>query len=327
MLIEFITDFKIKNRLFVAPMAGITDLPFRRRCLEQGAALSFSEMVLANQQVWAKDLTLQRSLSKHEGINAIQIVGSDPSEMSQLAQQAVHCGAEIIDINMGCPAKKVNKKRAGSALMQLPELVREILKEVVNAVKVPVTLKIRTGWDLEHKNGVEIAQIAEDCGVKMITVHGRTRACLFKGDIDYDSIQAIKRTVSIPVVANGDITTPKQAQKMLERTDADFLMIGRGAQGKPWIFDEIQEYLRNGNVLPLKESDFIAPFVLAHIQDIHRFYGECLGAKIACKHVFWYSQHYVKGEQFRRFFGQIKQADDQLEAIEAFFKHNLTKSL
>lgn len=328
MLFFLTPDLAIKNQLVAAPMAGVSDVPFRKKCLAFGAGLTYSEMILANKQL----INQQTSLKKQqkaipEEIKAVQIVGSDPDLMSETAIHSMLLGADLIDINMGCPAKKINKKLSGSALLQYPELVRKILSKVVDSVSVPVTLKMRTGWDLEHKNCVEIARIAEEAGIQAITVHGRTRSCLFKGEVDYMSIQKVKQAVSIPVIANGDITTPEGALKMLEKTGADALMIGRGAQGSPWIFEEIQYYLDKGMKMPLKENEFIAHVVVEHIRDIHQFYGDYLGAKIACKHVFWYTKNYVASEEFKRFFGQIKQVDDQLEAIEAFFNHNLIKSL
>lgn len=321
------SDLMIKNQLVAAPMAGVSDVPFRKRCLEFGAGLAYSEMILANIQLLnqQKSLKKQQKATKKE-INAVQIVGSDPEMMAETAKHSVLLGADLIDINMGCPAKKINKKLAGSALLQYPDLVSKILSKIVDSVSVPVTLKIRTGWDLKNKNCVKIAQIAETVGIRAVTVHGRTRACLFRGEVDRDSIRQVKQSVSIPVIANGDVTTPENAMEMLEKTGADALMIGRGAQGHPWIFEEIQYYLENGTKMPPKDNEFIAQFVIEHVKDIYQFYGKYLGTKIACKHVFWYTKHYENGEDFRRFFGQIKQVDDQLEAIEAFFYHNLIKS-
>lgn len=228
---------QLRNRLIAAPMAGITDRPFRTLCYEMGAGLTVSEMMSSNPQVWESDKSRLRMVHVDEpGIRTVQIAGSVPEEMADAARINVESGAQIIDINMGCPAKKVNRKLAGSALLQYPDQVKSILTAVVSAVDVPVTLKIRTGWSPEHRNCVEIAQLAEDCGIQALTIHGRTRACLFNGEAEYDSIRAVKQKVSIPVIANGDITDPLKARAVLDYTGADALMIGRAAQGRPWIF-------------------------------------------------------------------------------------------
>lgn len=246
-----IGQYQLRNRLIAAPMAGITDRPFRTLCYEMGAGLTVSEMMSSNPQVWESDKSRLRMVHIDEpGIRTVQIAGSDPKEMADAARINVESGAQIIDINMGCPAKKVNRKLAGSALLQYPDVVKSILTEVVNAVDVPVTLKIRTGWAPEHRNCEEIAQLAEDCGIQALTIHGRTRACLFNGEAEYDSIRAVKQKVSIPVIANGDITDPLKARAVLDYTGADALMIGRAAQGRPWIFREIQHYLDTGELLP-----------------------------------------------------------------------------
>jgi tRNA-dihydrouridine synthase B len=242
---------QLRNRLIAAPMAGITDRPFRTLCYEMGAGLTVSEMMSSNPQVWESDKSRLRMVHIDEpGIRTVQIAGSVPEEMAAAARINVESGAQIIDINMGCPAKKVNRKLAGSALLQYPDQVKSILTAVVNAVDVPVTLKIRTGWEPEHRNCVEIAQLAEECGIQALTIHGRTRACLFNGDAEYDSIRAVKQKVSIPIIANGDITDPLKARAVLDYTGADALMIGRAAQGRPWIFREIQHYLDTGELLP-----------------------------------------------------------------------------
>ncbi|WP_392553586.1 tRNA dihydrouridine synthase DusB [Orbus wheelerorum] len=310
----------IKNRLIAAPMAGISDLPFRSLCYQFGAGLAFSEMFLANEQIWHTEQSLQKMASKHElGIKAVQIVGSDPDEMAKTAELNVIHGAELIDINMGCPAKKVNKKLAGSALLQYPNLVEQILLNVVQAVNVPVTLKIRTGWDKAHKNCIEIAQIAQRCGIKAITIHGRTRECLFKGLAEYDSIKEVKKNITIPVIANGDITCPEKANEVLKYTNADAIMIGRAAQGKPWIFEDIGFYLENKSLKPEKNIDEVKQIVLQHIKSIHQFYGEKKGLLIARKHVFWYTQNYINSDHFRRLFSAINHATQQIDALEAFF--------
>ena len=281
-----IGPYSLSAPVVVAPMAGVSDQPFRQLCLRMGAGMAVSEMMSANPETWGTDKSLKRMyLADEPGIRAVQIVGSEPDWMADAARRSVSEGAQIIDINMGCPAKKINRRLAGSALLQDPALVREILQTVVAAVDVPVTLKIRTGWDTEHRNGVEIAEIAESCGVQALTVHGRTRACLFNGQAEYDTIRAIKRHVSIPVVANGDIDTPQKALAVLEYTGADAIMIGRAAQGQPWLFNRIRHFLTHGSDLPSPEWDEIRAIVLEHVAALHQFYGEAKGVRFARKHV------------------------------------------
>lgn len=277
---------QLRNRLIAAPMAGITDRPFRTLCYEMGAGLTVSEMMSSNPQVWESDKSRLRMVHIDEpGIRTVQIAGSVPEEMVAAARINVESGAQIIDINMGCPAKKVNRKLAGSALLQYPDQVKSILTAVVNAVDVPVTLKIRTGWEPEHRNCVEIAQLAEECGIQALTIHGRTRACLFNGDAEYDSIRAVKQKVSIPIIANGDITDPLKARAVLDYTGADALMIGRAAQGRYWIFREIQHYLDTGELLPPLPLAEVKRLLCAHVRELHDFYGQAKGYRIARKHV------------------------------------------
>lgn len=275
-----IGHYQLRNRLIAAPMAGITDRPFRTLCYEMGAGLTVSEMMSSNPQVWESDKSRLRMVHVDEpGIRTVQIAGSVPEEMAAAARINVESGAQIIDINMGCPAKKVNRKLAGSALLQYPEQVKSILTAVVKAVDVPVTLKIRTGWEPEHRNCVEIAQLAEECGIQALTIHGRTRACLFNGDAEYDSIRAVKQKVSIPVIANGDITDPLKARAVLDYTGADALMIGRAAQGRPWIFREIQHYLDTGELLPPLPLAEVKRLLCAHVRELHGFYGQAKGTE------------------------------------------------
>lgn len=276
-----IGQYQLRNRLIAAPMAGITDRPFRTLCYEMGAGLTVSEMMSSNPQVWESDKSRLRMVHIDEpGIRTVQIAGSAPKEMADAARINVESGAQIIDINMGCPAKKVNRKLAGSALLQYPDVVKSILTEVVNAVDVPVTLKIRTGWAPEHRNCEEIAQLAEDCGIQALTIHGRTRACLFNGEAEYDSIRAVKQKVSIPVIANGDITDPLKARAVLDYTGADALMIGRAAQGRPWIFREIQHYLDTGELLPPLPLAEVKRLLCAHVRELHDFYGPAKGTEL-----------------------------------------------
>lgn len=294
-----IGQYQLRNRLIAAPMAGITDRPFRTLCYEMGAGLTVSEMMSSNPQVWESDKSRLRMVHIDEpGIRTVQIAGSDPKEMADAARINVESGAQIIDINMGCPAKKVNRKLAGSALLQYPDVVKSILTEVVNAVDVPVTLKIRTGWAPEHRNCEEIAQLAEDCGIQALTIHGRTRACLFNGEAEYDSIRAVKQKVSIPVIANGDITDPLKARAVLDYTGADALMIGRAAQGRPWIFREIQHYLDTGELLPPLPLAEVKRLLCAHVRELHDFYGPAKGYRIARKHVLGISRNTLQMTSF-----------------------------
>ncbi|MCK3655637.1 tRNA dihydrouridine synthase DusB [Pasteurellaceae bacterium Macca] len=321
-----IGQYEIKNRIFLAPMAGVTDQPFRRLCSHLGVGLTFSEMMSTNPDVWHTEKSKLR-LAHHQeiGINAVQIAGSDPSEMAAAAKVNVAYGADIIDINMGCPAKKVNKKMAGSALLREPDLVAEILEAVVNAVDVPVTLKIRTGWDPEHRNCLQIAKIAEQAGISALTIHGRTRSCLFQGNAEYDSIKAVKEAVSMPVIANGDITSAEKAKAVLDYTQADGIMIGRGSYGRPWIFSEIGAFLEDGvqTVFPLEQK---CQLMLKHIEDLHHFYGEEKGYRIARKHVAWYAEQLQPNSNFKRTFNALSSTVEQRQALEDFVTAILNES-
>ncbi|MFD2096621.1 tRNA dihydrouridine synthase DusB [Corallincola platygyrae] len=315
-----IGPYRLDNPLIVAPMAGITDRPYRQLCRKMGAGLAVSEMLSSNPKVWGTEKSQKRMDHAGEsGIRSVQIAGSDPELMAEAARFNVANGAQIIDINMGCPMKKVNKKLAGSALLQHPELVEQILTTVVNAVEVPVTLKTRTGWEPEHKNGVEIARLAEQCGIQAIAMHGRTRACMYKGDAEYDTIAAVKQAVSIPVIANGDIDSPEKAQQVLNTTGADALMIGRAAQGRPWLFKQIAHYLETGEHLSEPPAEEIRDIVLAHVEALHEFYGEVTGPRIVRKHVGWYLQSIDPTREFRSNFNGLSSAMEQLSALNAFF--------
>lgn len=282
--------------------------------------MAVSEMLLANPDVWDTQKTRMRmGHSAETGLRSVQIAGADPEMMAFAARYNVEQGAQIVDINMGCPAKKVNKKLAGSALLRQPDLVRSICQAVVNAVEVPVTLKIRTGWDPDNRNGEEIARIAEDCGIAALAVHGRTRACLYKGEAEYDTIRAIKQAVSIPVVANGDIDSPEKARYVLDYTGVDAVMIGRAAQGRPWIFREIRHFLETGTKLPPPDREEVRTLMNEHVTNLHQFYGAYLGARIARKHVGWYLDEEEAGREFRKHFNALDCADAQLEALEAYF--------
>jgi tRNA-dihydrouridine synthase B len=302
-------------------MAGVTDYTFRELCRRFGAGLAVSEMMSSNPLVWQSEKSLNRMTHGDEsGLRSVQIAGSDPDQMAEAAVFNVEHGAQIIDINMGCPAKKVNKKLAGSALLQYPELVEQIIQAVVKAVSVPVTLKIRTGWDTDNRNGVHIARIAQENGIQCLAVHGRTKACMYKGEAEYDTIRVIKQAVSIPVIANGDITSPEKARFVLDYTGADAIMIGRAAQGRPWIFREVVHYLATGELLAPPDLQQVRDIMLEHVQGLHQLYGEVLGPRIARKHVGWYlAEHDAEGA-FRSEFNGIEQQQTQLDALWNYFE-------
>ncbi|RBW43145.1 tRNA dihydrouridine synthase DusB [Psychromonas sp. B3M02] len=314
-----IGKYQLDNNLILAPMAGVTDRPFRELCRKQGAGLAVSEMLSSNPRVWNSTKSkLRMDYHDESGIRSVQIAGSEPLAMANAAQLTVQQGAQIVDINMGCPAKKVNKKKAGSALLPHPELVKAILESVVDAVDVPVTLKIRTGWDPENRNGLEIAQIAEQAGIQALSVHGRTRQCLFKGEAEYDTIKTIKESITIPVIANGDITSVEKAKYVLDHTGADAIMIGRGAQGAPWIFNEINHYLNTGQHAQRLAQMDVTEILINHVQALHAFYGDVMGPRIARKHVGWYLKEQDRLGYFKRKFNAIDNATEQLTALETY---------
>ena len=310
----------LKNNLIVAPMAGVTDRPFRQLCKSMGAGMAVSEMVSSNSLLWGSEKTRRRA--DHAGEVdpiSVQIAGADPAMMAEAARYNVAQGAQIIDINMGCPAKKICNVMAGSALLQDEQLVGKILDAVVSAVDVPVTLKIRTGWDTRHRNALTVARIAESAGIKALAIHGRTRACAYTGIAEYDTIAAVKAAVKIPVIANGDITTPEKVRRVLEYTGADAVMIGRAAQGRPWIFREISHYLATGKHLPLPEVIEIHRVLINHLYDLYDFYGEYSGVRIARKHISWYTKGLVGSAAFRHAMNQLQTTDQQMSAINEFF--------
>jgi len=315
-----IGPYKLRNRLVLAPMAGVTDRPFRQLCKSLGAGMAVSEMVSCNSALWGSRQTLRRM--DHEGEvepRTVQIAGADPTMMADAARFNVERGAQIIDINMGCPAKKVCNVMAGSALLREEDLVRRILDAVVAAVDVPVTLKLRTGWDPDNRNAVAVAQIAEQAGVRSLAIHGRTRACGYSGEAEYQTIRSVKQAVSIPVIANGDITGPEKARQVLELTGADAVMIGRAAQGRPWIFREIEHYLSTGQLLPEPGAKEIRTIMIEHIKNLYEFYGEYTGVRVARKHIGWYSKGRHDGAEFRRRVNCAESAEEQMEMIHAFF--------
>ena len=296
-----IGPYTLPSNLFLAPMAGVTDRPFRQLCRRLGAGMAVSEMITANKTLWASKKSLLRA--NHIGEpepRSIQIAGADPAMLAEAAQHNVEQGAHIIDINMGCPAKKVCNVMAGSALLQNEKLVSDILESVVNAVDVPVTLKIRTGWDTDHRNGVTIAKIAQESGIQALAVHGRTRACAYKGDAEYDTIAEIKAAINIPVIANGDIDTPDKAKTILDYTQADGLMIGRAAQGNPWIFRQILHFLEQGEYLDAPPVSEVQRILIEHLHALYDFYGEYTGVRMARKHIAWYSKGLRNGNPFRQ---------------------------
>ncbi len=316
-----IGPYSLKNRLVIAPMAGVTDRPFRKLCREFGAGHAVSEMLASRPELWQTPKSMWRMDFSHEAAPiAAQIAGSDPLMMAEAARFNVSRGAQIIDINMGCPKKKVCKVDAGSALLRNEALVQSILEAVVNAVDVPVTLKTRTGWSREHNNAVRIAQIAENAGIAALTLHGRTRACGFDdGTVEYESIKAVKASVSIPVVANGDIDSPQKAKAVLDYTKADAVMIGRAAQGRPWIFRDTQHYFDHGELPPAPETREVMSALLSHLHDHYALYGEYTGVRSARKHIGWYTETLPGGEDFRDQLNRIESTAAQFAAVESYF--------
>ncbi|PTQ67858.1 tRNA dihydrouridine synthase DusB [Pseudomonas sp. GV071] len=320
-----IGPYTLPNQLILAPMAGVTDRPFRQLCRRLGAGMVVSEMVTSDMSLWNTRKSSLRLI--HAGDpepRSVQIAGGDPQMLADAARANVDLGAQIIDINMGCPAKKVCNKAAGSALLKDEALVSAILQAVVAAVDVPVTLKIRTGWDRDNKNGITVARIAEESGITALAVHGRTRADLYTGEAEYETIAAIKQAVSIPVFANGDITSPEKARQVLDSTGVDGLLIGRAAQGRPWIFREIEHFLRTGTHLPAPSLYEVERILLEHLAELHSFYGDVMGPRIARKHVGWYLATLPGAREFRAQFNRLENTDVQCASVRQFFaeRHN-----
>ncbi len=316
-----IGPYTVQNKTVLAPMAGVTDLPFRQLCREMGAGLVVSEMVASDPSTWGtRKSRLRIQFGDEPAPRSVQIAGYDPLMMAEAARFNVSQGAEIIDINMGCPAKKVCKRAAGSALLQDPKLVSDILHAVVAAVDVPVTLKIRTGWDRHNRNAVTIAKIAEEAGVAALAVHGRTRACRFVGEVEYDTIAQVVEAVSIPVLANGDISTPEKAQFVLQHTGAAAVMIGRAAQGNPWVFKQINHYLEIGTFLPPPRLDEAGAIMMRHLIALHDFYGEVGGTLISRKHIGWYINPMVGGKLFTQQFNKLESTMEQQASLRQFFE-------
>ncbi|SHF69251.1 tRNA-U20-dihydrouridine synthase [Microbulbifer donghaiensis] len=325
-----IGPYIIDKPVILAPMAGVTDRPFRQLCRELGAGLVVSEMVTSDTRLWnSRKSRLRLDHGGESGAGgapiSVQIAGGDPEMMATAARENVRRGAQIIDINMGCPAKKVCKKAAGSALLRDEKLVADILEAVVQSVSVPVTLKIRTGWCADSRNGVTVARMAEDIGISALAVHGRTRACGYHGQAEFDTIAEIVREVKIPVFANGDIASAERAREVLDYTGAAAVMIGRAAQGRPWIFREIAHYLATGERLPEPSLDEVREILLAHLGELHRFYGEVMGVRIARKHVGWYLKTLAGSESFRKTFFQLDSAEAQHASVHQWFERRITR--
>lgn len=311
--------YQLNGRLFLAPMAGVTDQPFRKLCRRMGAALVISEMVSANPKLRNSRKTQLRM--NHDGECepiAVQIAGGDPESLALAAQYNVDCGAQIIDINMGCPAKKVCHKAAGSALLRDEKLVAAILEAVVAAVDVPITLKIRTGWDRDTKNALAISHIAENAGIQALSIHGRTRCDFYEGIAEYDLIAEVVSRASIPIIANGDVDSGEKAKQVLEYTGADALMIGRAAQGRPWIFNEINHYLETGEQKTTLPDDQVADILLGHMRALYGFYGEHMGIRIARKHVAWYCKTQDNHLDFRKQFNGVDDVATQLALVQDY---------
>ena len=317
-----IGPYELKNPFLLAPMAGITDAPFRRLCRRFGAGMTTSEMTTADLRLWNTAKSRHRlNLDMDAEPSVVQLAGSDPDQLATAAQICVDHGAQIIDINMGCPAKKVCNKLAGSALLQDVNLVSRILQSVVNSVDAPVTVKIRTGTDEKNRNGVEIARIAEASGIKAIAVHGRTRACRFKGTAEYETIAQIKNEISIPVIANGDIATSEKSLEVLRLSSADALMIGRGAQGRPWIFRELNHFFETGRQAPPLDKSDVRDIMLEHLDDLYQFYGDTTGVRVARKHLTWYCAGLYNAQEFRSQVVRVDSASEQIRLTREFFRH------
>ena len=306
----------LSSPVILAPMAGVTDRPFRALCRQFGAGLAASEMLTSDVRLWDTEKSQRRmDMAGEASPRVVQIAGYDGDMMAEAAQRNADAGADIIDINMGCPAKKVCNRQSGSALMQDEALVARILERVVRAVSVPVTLKTRTGWDREHKNGIRIAMLAEQCGIQALAIHGRTRADMFQGDAEHDTVRAIKESVRIPVFANGDIDSPQRAQAVLAATGCDGIMIGRAAQGKPWIFEDVNFFLSTGQLrteLPLQK---VRDTMRVHLENLYAFYGDATGIRVARKHLSWYCRQHPGSEILRKRLMLVETTHEQLSAL------------
>ena len=318
-----IGPYKLASPFLLAPMAGITDVPFRRLCRRFGAGMTSSEMTTADIGLWHTAKSRRRldlDLDPDAEPRVVQIAGSEPEKMALAARLCIDRGAQIIDINMGCPARKVCNRLAGSALLKDEKRVADILTAVVAAAAaVPVTLKMRTGWDPQHRNGIEIARIAERCGIEALAVHGRTRACKYRGNAEYGTIAQIKETVSVPVIANGDIRTPEKSLEVFRLSSADALMIGRGAQGRPWIFRELDHMMKTGETIPPLAKSEVRDIMLDHLSDLYQFYGDTTGVRVARKHLTWYCADLKNSDEFRSRVVRVDSASEQIRLTREFF--------
>ncbi|MEA3405631.1 MAG: tRNA dihydrouridine synthase DusB [Pseudomonadota bacterium] len=315
-----IGPYQFDHKIVLAPMAGITDAVYRQICRQYGAGYTLSEMVASQKQLWDSKKSSTRGVAQSDPEpRAVQLLGTHPQELAEAARWQQQNGAQIIDLNLGCPAKKVCSVAAGSALMGTPDKVADIFEAVIEAVDIPVTVKMRTGTDAENRNALQIALLAEEKGLKAITIHGRSREDKFNGQAEYETIRMVKQQIGIPVIANGDINTPEQAKFVLEYTSADGIMIGRATQGYPWIFQEINHYLKTGKHLPPPSMETFYHTMMKHTAGLHQLYGEMLGVRIARKHIGWYSQHLPEGTHLRRPFNQLTEPNKQLQLIEQFF--------
>lgn len=318
-----IGPYVLSSPFVLAPMAGVTDAPFRRLCRRFGAGMTTSEMTTADTNLWQTAKSRYRlDLDLDAEPVAVQIAGSDPVQLADAARAVVARGAQIVDINMGCPARKVCNKAAGSALLRDEKLVAAILASVVAAVDVPVTLKIRTGWDAANRNALTIARIAEDAGIQSLAIHGRTRACRYGGEAEYETIAAVKRAIRIPVIANGDITTFEKSLEVLRLTNADGLMIGRGAQGRPWIFRELKTCLAGSAENTQLEKSELRDIMLDHLDEVHRFYGEETGVRVARKHLNWYCRNLANAEEYRYQVVRVDSASAQIRLTKEYFERD-----
>jgi tRNA-dihydrouridine synthase B len=318
-----IGPYELSSPFVLAPMAGVTDAPFRRLCRRFGAGMTTSEMTTADTGLWQTPKSRYRlDLDLDAEPVAVQIAGSDPVQLADAARAVVARGAQIVDINMGCPARKVCNKAAGSALLRDEKLVAAILASVVAAVDVPVTLKIRTGWDAANRNALTIARIAEDAGIQSLAIHGRTRACRYGGEAEYETIAAVKRAIGIPVIANGDITTFEKSLEVLHLTNADGLMIGRGAQGRPWIFRELKTCLAGSAENTQLEKSELRDIMLDHLDEVHRFYGEETGVRVARKHLNWYCRNLANAEEYRYQVVRVDSASAQIRLTKEYFERD-----
>lgn len=312
--------YSFNNQVILAPMAGVTDLPYRELCREHGAGAVVAEMLTSDQNLWSSSKSSFRQVQQHEtGLRWIQILGNDPEQMASAAKQCELKGAHIVDINMGCPAKKVCKKAAGSALLQDEILVKKILEKVVSAVDIPVTLKIRTGWNKENKNALTIGKIAQESGISALSIHGRTRQCKYTELAEHETTSELKQTLSIPIIVNGDIVSAKKAKTVLDQSRADGIMVGRAALGNPWLFRQIDRYINHNEIIAEPGLEELHQTISKHIHALHEFYGEHLGVRIARKHLSWYEEKFPQYLNFKSTFNRLETSTSQSELINTFF--------